>query len=145
MDLANALWLLLLMRLLLCGQSEKVPYNDYQVLRIPVSNEGQASILKTLETKFDFWADPMPGRAADIMVSTKTKGDLLDFLKENHLDWSVFVEDVQVLIDAEARAQTIAMEKNKDKSEQHNMDWESYHPLEDIYEWFDYLEGIQIL
>ena len=47
------------------------------------------------------------------------------------------ISDVQSLIDLEK----IHSDSGKSNDEVgHSMDWTSYHPLEEIYGWFDYLE-----
>ena len=46
------------------------------------------------------------------------------------------IEDVQKL--AELSPINAGSPMNK---QGHNMDWDSYHPLEDFYGYFDYLEG----
>ena len=49
----------------------------------------------------------------------------------------------QELIDAEeARESRHRLRQSALKiARQHRMDWESYKTLDEIYEWFDYLEG----
>ena len=132
-----------LLTILLPSQAKKTTYSDHQVLRIDISDQDEAALIKPLENKFDFWTNPMPNRTLDVMVSPKEKKKLLKFLDKNDFDWKVYIKDVQGLIDEEENAQKKARAKLRAKSQQeHMMDWESYHPLEEIYEWFDYLEGI---
>ena len=65
------------------------------------------------------------------------------FIQEQGMRFEVYIEDIQDLIDAESRSQETARMSRQGK-QQPSMDWESYHPLEDIYEWFDYLEGTKM-
>ena len=135
--------LILLTTVLLPCQSKKTSYIDNQVLRISISDHEEADLIRPLENKFDFWTNPMPKRTLDVRVSPKEKKKLIKFLDKNDFDWKVYIKDVQGLIDEEENAQKKARAKLRAKSEQeHMMDWESYHPLEEIYKWFDYLEGI---
>ena len=47
------------------------------------------------------------------------------------------ISDVQSLIDLE---KIHSDRKKSNDNVGHSMDWTSYHPLEEIYGWFDYLE-----
>ena len=50
---------------------------------------------------------------------------------------------MQALIDAEEEREvaTKARKAAQKILRQTDMDWESYHTLDEIYAWFDYLEG----
>ena len=61
---------------------------------------------------------------------------LLDVLDENKIDHSTIIMDVQKIIDMSE------MTKGGVEREGHSMDWTSYHPLEDMYSYLDYLESI---
>ena len=47
------------------------------------------------ERDFDFWADPVPGRSADIMSSPQNLPDLEKFLTQHQIQYSVMIEDVE--------------------------------------------------
>jgi hypothetical protein len=47
------------------------------------------------ERDFDFWADPVQGRSADIMVSPHNLADLEQFLAKHQIQYSVMIEDVE--------------------------------------------------
>ena len=70
----------------------------------------------------------------DIRASPATEAQLVSWLEQQGLDWTVMIQDVGVLMQQELVAAGPKL------STKHNMDWLSYHPLEDIYGWFDYLE-----
>ena len=57
--------------------------------------------------------------------------DLVAGLNANGIEYSVMIEDVQRLTD-----------QRKMPVGGRDMDWESYHPIEDMYGYFDYLERI---
>ena len=114
-------------------------YSGYQVLRITVQNEEDASKMLELQKlqKFDFWTEIIVGRHADVMASEINAERLKTWLDSNHLDWSVMISDVQSLMELE---KIPASSGDKAKAG-HNMDWTQYHPIEEMYGWFDYLES----
>lgn len=59
-------------------------------------DKNSAEILGRLtETDFDFWADPAPGRSADIMASPQNLAGLEQFLAKHQIQYSVMIEDVE--------------------------------------------------
>ena len=87
--------------------------------------------------KYDFWTEIRVGHHVDILSSPDSLGSLQSFLTDHNLDWAVMISDVQSLIDLEK----IPSDNGKvNDIVGHSMDWTSYHPLEEIYGWFDYLE-----
>jgi len=117
--------------------SAKVTYHGHQVHRVNVENEEHASFLENLKDvhNLDFWAKPRVGHHADIMVPPHLKTNIEDTLKAKGLKSSVMISDVEELI----QKQLIPANSTRQFSG-HSMDWTSYHTLEDIYGWFDYLE-----
>merc|ERR1711892_295537 len=118
---------------------EKVNYSGYQVLRVEVRNEQEAAKLKSLEEEnlFDFWTEIMLGKHVDVMASPENMGALEVWIETNGLKSSVMIQDVAPLMELER----IPAGSNSGEAKlAHNMDWTSYHALEDIYGWFDYLE-----
>ena len=111
-----------------------------KVLRIGVETEVQASQLAQLERseEFDFWSQIIVGKPVDVMASPATLPILQQWLQARSLDWHVMVADVEALIQLE---KIPAGNSNSSRAEsRHSMDWTSYHPIEEIYGWFDYLE-----
>ena len=111
----------------------------YKVLRVYVQDEKEANYLTQLEKEniYDFWSDTKAEHHVDIMTSPDLMDNLESRLKEHNVNWTVVIHNVQPLMDAEK----IPSEPKLDKTIlAHNMDWVEYHSLEDIYEWFDYLE-----
>jgi hypothetical protein len=47
------------------------------------------------ERDFDFWADPVQGRSADIMASPQNLPDLEKFLTQHQIQYSIMIEDVE--------------------------------------------------
>merc|ERR1712038_1274887 len=120
-------------------QSSALHYDGYQVLRISVETEAQASQLAQLEEteKFDFWSPIILGRHVDVMASPASLPDLQQWLLVRNMDWHVMVADVETLIQLE---KIPAGNSSTKANSGHKMDWTSYHPIEEIYGWFDYLE-----
>jgi len=121
---------------LLALAAARESYDGHRVLRVNVEGESQANLLLALEQGggFDFWTEVRPSHPVDIRVSPATEAQLVSWLEQQGLDWTVMIQDVGVLMQQELVAAGPKL------STKHNMDWLSYHPLEDIYGWFDYLE-----
>merc|ERR1712168_1405980 len=113
-------------------------YSKHKVLRVEVKDETDAKAISELENKYDFWTQIRIGHHVDIMASPDNLEDLHSFLKSLNIDFAVMIEDVQPLVELEKKASVKAKTK---LWAGHNMDWTSYHALEDIYGWFDYLES----
>jgi len=128
-----------LLGLLVSSVLSRVSYDSYSVLRVNVENEAQAELLLQLEEQggFDFWSEVGLGRPLDVMTAPETKETLTQWLDEHSLQWSVMIEDVGVLI----QGQLIPAANAPEPHAKHNMDWSSYHAMEDIYGWLDYLEA----
>merc|ERR1712241_26802 len=125
--------------LLLCLHSVW-SYSGYQVLRVSVENESQAAELDKLERsgEYDFWSNFIViGKHVDVMASPERLPILHQWLSDNGMTWSVMVADVESLIQLE---KIPAGNSSSRTNSQHSMDWTSYHPIEEIYGWFDYLE-----
>ena len=125
---------------LVCTFAVPAEYTGYQVLRINVKNEDDASKLVEIQKipKFDFWTEIIVGKNVDIMGSAMNADRLKTWLDSNNLDWSVMISDVQSLMELE-KIPSSSSPSNREKTG-HNMDWTQYHPIEEMYGWFDYLE-----
>merc|ERR1712183_853025 len=125
-----------LLLLLAMVTNARVNYSGYQVFRVQVENMEQAELMEGLnrEGKFDFWTEVRLGRPVDVMTSPENRKELETWLGEVGIHWSIMVEDVGVLMEAEL------VESKRVPGSKHNMDWTSYHALEDIYGWLEYLE-----
>ena len=111
-------------------------YDDFKVLRVTIADDAAANVINSLEDEYvDVWAEPRVGRHADIMVSPTDASFVEEKLKANNMEYSVMVENVQALMDAEL----ISVEGATKVSSGHPMDWTSYHPQEDMEAYMDYL------
>ena len=68
----------------------------YKVLRTQALDKHTSEILRRMtERDFDFWADPVQGRSADIMASPQNLPDLEKFLAQHQIQYSIMIEDVE--------------------------------------------------
>merc|ERR1712236_103832 len=117
-----------------------VDYTGYQVLRVKVRDSNEAETLRKLQEDglFDFWTQIRIGKHVDIMASPQTLGSLKKWLDLHSLSSTTMIVDVAPLMKQEL--ENIGNSTVKEKVG-HSMDWTSYHPLDEIYGWFDYLES----
>merc|ERR1712236_124081 len=117
-----------------------VDYTGYQVLRVEVRDSNEAETLRKLEEDglFDFWTQIRIGKHVDIMASPQTLGSLKKWLALHSLSSTTMIADVAPLMKQELEKTDNSTIKEKVG---HSMDWTSYHPLDEIYGWFDYLES----
>jgi len=88
---------------------------------------------------FDFWTQIRIGKHVDIMASPSNLGSLKKWLDLHSLSSTTMIADVAPLMKQEL--ENIGNSTIKEKVG-HSMDWTSYHPLDEIYGWFDYLESM---
>jgi len=133
----RAMWETLIFSILplLSISNGRVDFTGHQVIRTNPGTVEQANILAGLENSLDFWTDVGVGRNVDIQVSPNSLQSLLDVLDRNNIKHTTIIMDVQKIIDMSK------MTKGGAAREGHSMDWTSYHPLEDIYSYLDYLES----
>jgi len=121
--------------ILVSATNAKVDFTGQQVLRTSPETVEQTDLLIGLINKFDIWNDGA-GREIDIRVSPDSLQDLLDVLESNNIKHSTIIQDLQKIIDlSEMSAVRTRLSAN------HSMDWTSYHPIEDMYSYLDYLES----
>jgi len=126
-----------LLLLFLAGAQARVSYAGHSVLRVAAAGEQQYQSLEELRASghWDFWSEVVSGRPVDIRAPLEMRTELEGWLEEQGMEWSVMVEDVGRLMEAELATNSSRL------SADHPMDWTDYHSLEDIYKWFDFLEA----
>ena len=77
----------------------------------------------------DFWSELRVNAPVDVMVSPQNLDRLYHALDGRGIEHSVLIDDVQRLAESIKTADPGKM-----------MSWDVYHPLEDMYEYMDYLE-----
>jgi len=136
MAAANSSFMLLLLVSAADLANAGLSYDGHKVLRAKVEDEAQATALHQLSEVgiYDFWTEAIPGRSVDIRTSPEQTEQLGVWLEQHGITWTVMIEDVGILMEAEKAS------SGKRSHSAHSMDWTSYHALEDIYGWFDYLD-----
>jgi len=115
--------------------SAQVDYSGHQVLRADVKTTDQADFLVELRESFDFWTEVGVGRFVDIRCAPDQVDELKRQLAGQGIKFSVMIEDVQTLADL------VPMKNGSENKAGHSMDWTSYHPIEDMHSYLDYLES----
>merc|ERR1719412_1305942 len=108
---------------------------------------GQKSwFLQFLSPRVDFWTSPIANGTVDVMVSPKNYRPVVNFLQHYQIPYKVIMNDVQRAIDDQYK-DVIDNELPDELNERvtvlrrgHNMDWQKYHRLNDIYGYMHYLE-----
>lgn len=129
---------LLILVSLVCTTGANVSYQGYQVHRVLVRDESDADQLEVLKRDglFDFWTDDIRvGRNVDVMSAPHLVETLLGWLGAAGLESDIMIQDVERLVELQRGGE------RDNSSVGHSMDWTSYHALDDIYGWFDYLEA----
>merc|ERR1712203_986620 len=126
----------LLSTCLLASALAHVDYTGHQLIRTSPGTAEQAEALQVLqqEAGLDFWLEPVQGRAVDIRVAPEQADDLHRFFNHSGLEVEILSNNIQQMLDK------VQMVKGSALSG-HSMDWTAYHPIEDIYSYWDYLEA----
>ncbi|EDM15255.1 carboxypeptidase A2 (pancreatic) (predicted), isoform CRA_b [Rattus norvegicus] len=111
-----------------------------QVLEIIPSHEEQIRTLLQLEAEehleLDFWKSPtIPGETVHVRVPFASIQAVKVFLESQGIDYSIMIEDVQVLLDQEREEMLF----NQQRERGGNFNFEAYHTLEEIYQEMDNL------
>ncbi|XP_007524263.1 carboxypeptidase A2 [Erinaceus europaeus] len=111
-----------------------------QVLEVTPSNEEQIVNLKELEAEehlqLDFWKPPTtPGETAHVRVPFVSVQAVKAFLESQGIDYSIMIEDVQVLLDNENDEMLL----NQRRERSGNFNFEAYHTLDEISQEMDNL------
>jgi len=111
-----------------------VDYNGHMLVRTSPQTSEQADALAALrEEGLDLWLEPVLGRPVDIRVAPGQAEDMAKFFSHSGLQTSLLSSNISELF--EAAPMVKGLMRNG-----HSMDWTSYHPLEDMHSYLDYLE-----
>ena len=115
--------------------ASRVSYEGYKVLRTQPLNEAHAEILRDLrnEDVFDFWQDPNVGRSADVLASPELLPMLEQFLRENNIQFSVMIDNLEEL---RRSNENESMKRNKMNL---GYDWNDYYRHDEINNFIDEL------
>ncbi|XP_038667990.1 carboxypeptidase A1-like [Scyliorhinus canicula] len=112
-----------------------------QVFRITPRDEEQMSLVMSLEDQehlqLDIWRRPVKSDLIiDVHVPENSLQSFKVFLEHNGIQYSVMIEDLQVLVDDEkAKMEQVTMMERTTSS----FNYGTYHTLDEIYSWMDSL------
>ncbi|CAL4085605.1 unnamed protein product [Meganyctiphanes norvegica] len=143
------MWVVLLAALLALANARPGPQtpsrSGAQVLRVVPQTDAQLHYLQGLLSLdlYDFWTEPkMTGRSVDIMVSAWSVPVLKKTLNDIGMGFITMIRDL-AQHSAQAKASNKAARAKffatKDANVKHDMDWTSYHTLDEINGYLDYL------
>jgi len=113
----------------------ELDFTGHQVLRTVPQTAAQADILAGLVDTFDIWTGVGVRREVDIRASPESYDELVSILESHNIPHSLMIQDVQQLIELSKPVPT-----GQRDAAGHSMDWTSYHSVEDMYSYLDYLE-----
>lgn len=112
-----------------------VDYTGHRLVRASPRTGQQADALAQLrEAGLDLWTEPVVGRSVDIRLAPDQAEEMEAFFNHSGLETELLSRDIQHMLDA------VPMVKGTLRAG-HSMDWTAYHPLEDMYSYWDYLEA----
>jgi len=114
----------------------KENFTGHQVFRAIVDTKEQADTLAAIQSNYDFWTEVGVGRTVDIRVSPSQVDKLMEVLNRASIKSSVMIHDVESLLDI---TKMVPVSEEQKVKQGHSMDWTSYHPLEDMYSYLNYL------
>ncbi|KAM4677540.1 carboxypeptidase A2-like [Discoglossus pictus] len=130
---------LLLLAALVAGVLAERSFIGDQVLRIKAKDDNEINQLQALEAlrhlELDFWAEPAtPKIPVDVRVPFENLQPVKVYLESNNIEYSIMIEDLQTVIDAEKQE----MEMNTRKERNSNtFNYGAYHNLETLYSAID--------
>ena len=102
-----------------------------------MESSAQAEALLALEDKYDFWTEIGVGRTVDIRAEPKQVDSLISVLDEANIIHSVMIADVGALVEM---TKMVPVSPEVREAQGHSMDWNDYHPIEDIHSYLNYLQ-----
>ncbi|KAM3610168.1 uncharacterized protein V6R79_026389 [Siganus canaliculatus] len=119
----------------------KETFEGHQVLRIIPSDEAQLSLVHELEDvlELDFWKGVTRVDApVDIRVPVDSLQTVKVHLESHSIQYSIMIEDLQVLMDEEERVMRSAARAPQPRNTD-SFDYANYHTIEEIYDFQDQL------
>ncbi|XP_012340528.1 carboxypeptidase B-like isoform X2 [Apis florea] len=120
-------------------RDEKVTYDGAQVWRV----EGHKDVVSNVTMDFQeagllsLWAGN--DTAVDVMIRSEEIARVSRYLKQKDLNYRIVIEDLQKAIDEENPSLSEQEVEELQGRKGHRMEWTSYHRLEDIHGYLDYL------
>jgi len=114
----------------------KENFTGHQVIRAVVDTVEQADTLAAIQSNYDFWTEVGVGRSVDIRVSPDQVDKLMEVLNRVSIKSSIMIHDVESLLDI---TNMVPVSEEQRVKQGHSMDWTSYHPIEDMHSYLNYL------
>ncbi|XP_038136379.1 carboxypeptidase A5 [Cyprinodon tularosa] len=128
---------------LLVAVLSRETFEGHQVLRIVPKNGVQLSLLRNLEEMMEFELDVWKGATrlstpVDVRVPPHTMQAFKSFLETNEFEYSIMIEDIKAILDAERKQMEFAARLGQPRNTD-SFDYANYHTLSEIYSFQDML------
>jgi len=128
---------LLLAAIFILGGGE-TRYTGDSVYRITVENEQQIQYLRTLEEQgLDFWTEIRLG-SVDVKINQNDLVSVMEGLQQPDIQFYAMITDLDGLCE-ESKTWMNTSSRSGRPGAGHSMDWTSYHPIEDMQGYMQYL------
>ncbi|CAB0044857.1 unnamed protein product [Trichogramma brassicae] len=117
---------------------EQVTYDGAQIWRI-AADSGKDEFLDYLQDRGDLSLWSGNRSLIDVLVLPDVIPRVSRFLRQRNIDYDVVITDLQLAINQENPVRTPEEIDELVGRNGHRMEWDSYHRLEDIHEYMDYL------
>ncbi|XP_012262450.2 carboxypeptidase B-like isoform X2 [Athalia rosae] len=117
---------------------DRVTYEGAQVWRVVATND-QYEFVSYLQDTGDVSTWVGNGTAVDVLVRPDVIPRVTRFLRERQVNYDVIIPDLQQAIDQENPIPSLESMEELEGRKGHRMEWSSYHRLDDIYGYLDYL------
>ncbi|XP_051158291.1 carboxypeptidase B-like [Leptopilina boulardi] len=118
---------------------ELVTYEGSQVWRVVEGTEDKKEYVSYLQETGEVSTWMGNGSAVDVLVRPNMISQVSRFLRERHINFDVIIPDVQQAIDQENPPLPPELIDELEGRAGHRMEWTTYHRLEDIHGYLDYL------
>ncbi|KAM7415159.1 hypothetical protein PAMA_019808 [Pampus argenteus] len=121
----------------------KDTFEGHQVFRIVAKNDVQLSLIKNMENmvhfELDFWREVSDlATPVDVRVPVHTLNSVKTYLKSQDIDYSVMIEDLQVMLDEELEEMDSAA-RAAEPRDTNSFSYSTYHTISEIYSFQDML------
>ncbi|XP_018569082.1 carboxypeptidase B-like [Anoplophora glabripennis] len=113
----------------------RILYNGSQLWKAYIDTTEKIVVLTKLRDENDISMWGGNTNSIDILVKPKSLGKVDTVLRRQNIQYEVLIDDLQRAIDEENPPEE---HENEDRTG-HRLTWQSYHRLEDIHEYLDYL------
>merc|ERR1712209_74518 len=127
---------LLLLVALAASLHAREDFTGHQVIRVMIESREQAELVEGLSQGLDLWTGVAVGRHCDVRVSGDQVSSLTSALSSHNIRHSVMIQDVQALVDI---TNMVPVSEEQRVKQGHSRDWTSYHPIEDMHSYLNYL------